>query len=198
MTRAASDPAPASTSTGLSLRAAAAGDLDAVWAIESAVFGTDAWSREMMREELTADHRRYLVLVDGTGVVRGYAGLLVVGVEGDVQTIAVAPELRGSGQGRRLMDALLDEAERSGAREVFLEVRADNPIARGLYESLGFEQLGVRPRYYQPDGVDAVIMRLETRTRRRTGSPEPDAGSRPAGADATTAQPSRTTDGRKA
>jgi N6-L-threonylcarbamoyladenine synthase/ribosomal-protein-alanine N-acetyltransferase len=49
---------------------------------------------------------------------------------------------------------------------VFLEVRADNPGARALYESLGFAEIAVRPDYYQPDGVDAVIMRL--------ADPEPD------------------------
>jgi len=43
---------------------------------------------------------------------------------------------------------------------VFLEVRADNPGARSLYETLGFAEIAVRPKYYQPDGVDAVIMRL--------------------------------------
>ncbi|WP_017885285.1 MULTISPECIES: ribosomal protein S18-alanine N-acetyltransferase [Leucobacter] len=162
---ASSPPTPPPPAVELSLRGATAADLDAIWAIESAVFGSDAWSREMMREELAADHRHYVVLVDGDDAVRGYAGLLMVGAEGDVQTIAVAPEARGGGHGRRLMEALLDEAERAGVREVFLEVRADNPVAQGLYRSLAFEQLGVRPRYYQPDGVDAVIMKLEMRSR---------------------------------
>ena len=141
------------------IRDAEPGDLDAIWAIERDVFGAEAWSREMMREELTADHRRYIVLVDQDEAVRGYAGLLVVGSESDVQTIAVAPEARGGGHGRRLMRALLDESERRGAHEVFLEVRADNPVARALYVSLGFEEIGVRPHYYQPDDVDAVVMR---------------------------------------
>lgn len=143
----------------MKIRDAAPDDLDAIWAIERDVFGAEAWSREMMREELTADHRRYIVLVDGDETVRGYAGLLIVGSESDVQTIAVAPEARGGGHGRRLMRALLDESERRGAREVFLEVRADNPVARALYASLGFEEIGVRPHYYQPDDVDAVVMR---------------------------------------
>lgn len=148
------------------LREAVVDDLDAIWALESAVFGAEAWSREMMREELVADHRRYLVLVDAAGAVQGYAGLLVVGAEGDVQTIAVVPEARGGGHGRRLMDALLDEALSRGVREVFLEVRADNPVAQSLYRSLGFAEIGVRPRYYQPDGVDAVVMKLEMKDRR--------------------------------
>ncbi len=157
--------APSSRRT-TELREAAVDDLDAIWAIESAVFGAEAWSREMMREELTADHRHYLVLVDAAGAVHGYAGLLVVGTEGDIQTIAVAPETRGGGHGRRLMNALLDEAARRGVREVFLEVRADNPVAQALYRSLGFEAIGVRPRYYQPDDVDAVVMKLEMKDRR--------------------------------
>src|SRR5690606_21868389 len=59
----------------LSLRAAAESDLDAIWGIESSVFGAEAWSREMMREELTAPHRSYLALVDGSDAVLGYAGL---------------------------------------------------------------------------------------------------------------------------
>jgi ribosomal protein S18 acetylase RimI-like enzyme len=59
------------------------------------------------------------------------------------------------------MRALLDEARRREATEVFLEVRADNPGAQNLYTSLGFAEIAVRPAYYQPDGVDAVIMRLE-------------------------------------
>lgn len=150
----------------LAIREAEAGDLDAIWAIEAEVFGADAWSIGVLREELSADHRHYLVLVDDAGAVLGYAGLLSVGTEGDIQTIAVAPSIRGGGHGRRLMDALLDEAERRRVREVFLEVRADNPAARALYTSLGFAELGVRPRYYQPDDVDAVVMRLGRGDRR--------------------------------
>lgn len=143
------------------LRPATVTDLDAIWALECAVFGAEAWSRELMRDELTAPHRHYLALVDAAGEVRGYGGLLAVGSEGDIQTIAVAPELRGRGLGRRLMEALRAEARARGVRELFLEVRADNPVARSLYESLGFEAIAVRPRYYQPDDIDAVVMRCE-------------------------------------
>jgi ribosomal protein S18 acetylase RimI-like enzyme len=44
---------------------------------------------------------------------------------------------------------------------VFLEVRADNPVAQAMYTAAGFERIAVRPRYYQPDGVDAWVMRAE-------------------------------------
>jgi ribosomal protein S18 acetylase RimI-like enzyme len=59
------------------------------------------------------------------------------------------------------MNELLVAAREARAQRVFLEVRADNPIAMGLYRSLGFAEIGVREGYYQPDNVDAVIMRLD-------------------------------------
>ena len=159
----------------VALRLATPADLDAIHGLEASVFGSDAWSREAMREELTADHRHYLALVDGAGAVRGYAGLLVVGAEGDIQTIAVDPALRGGGHGRALMEALIAEARRRGVREIFLEVRADNPIAHGLYLRLGFAELGIRPKYYQPDGVDAIVMRLDAAADQGTGAQAPGA-----------------------
>lgn len=147
------------------LRPASAADIDVLWGIESAVFGAEAWSRGMMLDELTAEHRSYLVL-EADGAVIGYAGLLVVGAEADVQTIALVPEARGGGRGRLLMEALLAEARRRDVREVFLEVRADNSVAQSLYASLGFEAIAVRPRYYQPDDIDAIVMRLELQEER--------------------------------
>ena len=142
------------------LREASVDDLDAIMAIEESEFTSDAWSRAMMREEIRSRHTRYLVAEDA-GELVGYAGLLCpVGAhEGDVQTIAVLASARRAGLGRRLLRALVAAAAERGAREVFLEVRADNPAAQSLYRSEGFEEIGVRPAYYQPDGVDAIVMR---------------------------------------
>lgn len=145
------------------LRRATAADLDAVMALEKATFGTDAWSAAAMRSELTATHTYYLVAVAlDRNAIDGYAGLLAPqgGAQADVQTIAVAERARRRGLGRTLMLALVAEARRRGADELFLEVRADNPGAEALYEELGFVRIGVRPAYYQPDGVDAHVLRL--------------------------------------
>ncbi|GAB2979431.1 ribosomal protein S18-alanine N-acetyltransferase [Frigoribacterium salinisoli] len=146
------------------LRVAGPADLDGIMAIETSTFTTDAWSRRSMAVELEGRDSYYLVAEpDGEpGRIVGYAGLLAARGSGDadVQTIAVAPEARGHGLGRTLLTQLVAEARRRGAREVFLEVRADNPVAQGLYDSLGFERLAVRPRYYMPDAVDAIVMRL--------------------------------------
>ena len=156
---------PVTENTGtFELRTATMTDLDAIMAIESTTFGSDAWSKASMRAELASPHTRYLVATDPAepGATAGYAGLLAprASAQADIQTIAVAETARRRGLGRTLMQALIAEAVERGAGEVFLEVRADNPGAQALYVSLGFEQLAVRPKYYQPDGVDALIMRL--------------------------------------
>jgi ribosomal-protein-alanine acetyltransferase len=111
--------------------------------------------------------------LDGTGVRRaglaGYAGMMFMpgaaghGGTADVLTIAVAGESWGQGIGSALLGALIDEARRRRCTEVFLEVRKDNPRARGLYLRRGFEEIGVRRGYYQPANVDAIVMRKDLR-----------------------------------
>lgn len=143
------------------VRRATAADLEAIMRIETATFADDAWSTTTMAAEVAGEHAHYLVAEATDGAIDGYAGLLAPRGSGqaDVQTIAVVDRVRRRGLGRTLMFALLDEARLRGATEVFLEVRADNPGARDLYRSLGFAEIGVRPRYYR-GGVDAVVMRL--------------------------------------
>lgn len=149
---------------GLRLRRAVPQDLDDVMWLEHASFPTDAWSASQMSAELWSPHGYYVVVettTDGAPTVVGYAGLssLAGNPVADVQTIAVAADQRGRGIGRVLFTELLDEARRRGVDEVFLEVRADNPVAQAMYTAAGFKQIAVRPRYYQPDGVDAWVMR---------------------------------------
>lgn len=145
------------------LRRATPDDLDAIMAIETSTFATDAWSPENMRAELASPHTYYLVAVrvEDPTVVDGYAGLLAPQGSGDadIQTIAVAESARRHGLGRTLMRQLMTEAHQRGAARIFLDVRADNPGAQSLYTDLGFEQIAVRAGYYQPDNVDAVVMR---------------------------------------
>ena len=146
------------------LRRATTDDLEGIMAIETAVFASDAWSAEMMRAELAFADSYYLVAFDPAAPAHldAYAGLRCApgSVEGDVQTIAVADRARRQGLGRTLVISLVNEARRRGAREVFLEVRADNDTAARLYRELDFEQIGIRPGYYQPGNVDALVMRL--------------------------------------
>ncbi|MCU1414558.1 MAG: hypothetical protein JWN80_1898 [Microbacteriaceae bacterium] len=146
------------------LRAATTQDLDPIMHLETTIFVTDGWTEHAMLSELRNPQCWYLVAerVGFPGTIDGYAGLFCPrgAGEGDIQTIAVAETARGGGLGRALMNALIGEARKRGARRIFLEVRADNPGAQHLYETLGFEQISVRKGYYQPDDVDANVMRL--------------------------------------
>lgn len=148
--------------SALKIVAATEANLEQIMELEHECFDRDAWLEETMRFELLADHTRYFVLLDGEQVV-GYAGLskLPGNEQADVQTVAVSPALRGQGFGRKLMERLLTDAKLLKANEVFLEVRADNEPAQNLYKSFGFEHIDTRKRYYQPDNVDAWIMRAQ-------------------------------------
>jgi N6-L-threonylcarbamoyladenine synthase len=146
------------------LRRATPDDVDAIMELETSTFRNDAWSTEMMARDVADPGCYYLVAFppDEPDRIVGYGGLQAAprSPESDIQTIAVAEEARGRGLGRGIMLGLINEARKRGARETFLEVRADNPGAASLYASLGFEELGVRRGYYQPDNVDAIVMRL--------------------------------------
>lgn len=180
----------------MTIREAGPADLADILALERASFPTDAWSEAMMHEELASPHGWY-ILDEEAGRLVGYAGLRAPkgAHDADVQTIAIAGAARGRGRGRALLIRLLAEADRRRVRDVFLEVRADNPIAQALYASEGFVEVGLRPRYYQPDDVDAVVMRLDVPAWRHARGPGTGAAptTTAVGADAVAAQASAAT-----
>ncbi|MEV4468639.1 ribosomal protein S18-alanine N-acetyltransferase [Nonomuraea sp. NPDC049421] len=134
-------------------------DLPAVMEIERVTFPLDAWSEGMMRGELDEipRTRHYVVALVDDEIV-AYAGLAAAADQADVQTIAVLEKHQRNGIGSAMLTELLAEARRRGAREIFLEVRADNPRAQSVYRRFGFEEIGTRRRYYD-DGTDAIMMR---------------------------------------
>lgn len=133
--------------------------IDQVLPIEADLFGAEQWSPAMFWNELAHGHH-YLVATDDDGTVLGYAGLTVTPPdEAWVQNIAVRRDAQRRGIGRLLLEALLAEADRRGARSTLLEVAADNAPAQRLYATYGFEPIGVRRGYYQPSNTDALVMR---------------------------------------
>lgn len=133
--------------------------IEALLSIEADLFGAEQWSPAMFWNEL-ANGNYYLVALDSDEVV-GYAGLSVNGREAWVQNIAVRRDRQRHGLGRRLLETLLAEARDRGAGSVLLEVAVDNGPAQRLYETYGFEQVGVRRGYYQPSNTDALVMRRD-------------------------------------
>lgn len=134
-------------------------DAEEVWALDQDVFGPDAWSLDLVRDELTHPQwRRYWgVAPSGTEDLIAYVGVQYTPAIADIQTIGVRHEHTGRGLARYLLGLGIERAGAWGATDVMLEVRVDNDRAVALYERNGFRTIHVRPRYY-PDGTDALIM----------------------------------------
>ncbi|HEX6754754.1 MAG TPA: ribosomal protein S18-alanine N-acetyltransferase [Mycobacteriales bacterium] len=137
--------------------------LAGVMELERELFAEETWSEAAFWNELAERDSRYYVVAldvasDTEERVLGYAGLSVFGDEGHVLTLGVTATAQGRGLGAALLDALLAEAAARRAVRVLLDVRADNEVAQRLYRGRGFVPIGLRRRYYQPSGTDAVVM----------------------------------------
>ncbi len=134
-------------------------DIPALVRLEGELFAEDAWTVASWWSELAARPRRDYVAVDDAQGVIGYAGLDHGGEVADIMTVAVAARARGTGIGSALIAELEARAVAGGAAYLMLEVRDDNEPAKNLYARKGFETVSVRRRYYQPDDVDALVLR---------------------------------------
>lgn len=148
----------------LEMRAMRREDLLRVSELEQASYDFP-WSQGIFGDCLKAGHPSWVLCLDRQ--IIGY-GILSVGAgEAHVLNVCIAPDQRGQGFGRHLMKRLLDIARWNAAERVFLEVRPSNPNAQALYASLGFHQIGRRPRYYpaREGREDAIVMALEFQPR---------------------------------
>ena len=134
--------------------------LDEIAELERICFATP-WSRNMLAEELDNACSAFLVAVDDSGRVVGYAGLQVVLDEGYITNIAVRPEYRRQGIAGKLLQVFLDFGQANGLAFLTLEVRASNYDAIALYGSRGFRSVGRRRNYYEHPKEDAIIMTRE-------------------------------------
>jgi ribosomal-protein-alanine N-acetyltransferase len=133
-------------------------DLPRVMEIERAAF-SHPWSEEMIRRELEHEFSTVLLATDGRdGEILGFAVVWLVHDELHVLNVAVAPESRRRGVARSVLDRVEGNGREQGARVAMLEVRRSNAPAIALYRSLGYHEVGVRPRYYAEDGEDALVM----------------------------------------
>lgn len=142
------------------IRAMRRDDLSAVAAMEAASYDFP-WSQGIFSDCLKAGHPCWVMWVDGEAA--GYGVLSVAAGEAHVLNVCIGPAHRGLGLGRLLMRRLLDIARWNGATRIFLEVRPSNPIAQKLYESMGFGEIGRRPKYYpaKQGREDAIVMALD-------------------------------------
>ncbi len=149
--------APRPDNPAILYRQATDADLDAIAAMELVCFPEEPWSRDMVAAEFSGiNPSRYYVAVDG-GQICGYAGIWLIPPEGYITNVAVHPDRRRLGIGGKLLEKLMAGGLAEGVSEFTLEVRVSNDPAIALYRAYGFEEAGVRKRYYQ-DGEDALIM----------------------------------------
>ncbi|WP_017325630.1 ribosomal protein S18-alanine N-acetyltransferase [Synechococcus sp. PCC 7336] len=88
----------------------------------------------------------------------GFAALWAMGSEAHIISLGVHPDYRRQGVGRQLIETLLQQAIALGLEWATLEVRESNRAALDLYDSLDFEQVGRRKRYYDNPTEDALIL----------------------------------------
>lgn len=133
-------------------------DLLKIAALERECFD-DPWTTEMLKGEFL-HAESFGAVAEEDGELVGYLCGRALFEDAELLRVAVKEARRGQGIGGRLAAALFDEAKARGARRVFLEVRASNEPALGLYRTRGFERTRLRKRYY-PDGEDALEMKKE-------------------------------------
>lgn len=131
-------------------------DVDRIAELERICFRTP-WSRKAIADELTNGSAHYLVC-ERERLVIAYAGMWVILDEAHITNVAVAPEFRRDGLGRRMMLCMMRQALLYGAAQMTLEVREHNLAAQSLYDSLDFEKAGERKGYYYDTGESAYIM----------------------------------------
>jgi ribosomal-protein-alanine N-acetyltransferase len=132
-------------------------DIEQVLDVENNSFALP-WSENAFRKEMKENDLALYVVIEENGRVVGYAGLWVIGHEGHITNVAVHPQFRKKGYGDLLIDRLLCEGEKKGINAYTLEVRVSNRPAQKLYEKYGFKSVGIRPKYYEDNKEDAMIM----------------------------------------
>jgi ribosomal-protein-alanine N-acetyltransferase len=144
-------------------------DVPAVAAIERDAF-SEQWPPTAFEREIAVNSAaRYITLVRAPlaasraseSEVVGFAGLWLMLDEAHVVSVAVAPAFQGHGLGRLLLHALVDVARKHQMSVATLECRESNAVARALYGTYGFYEVGRRKRYYADNREDALIMTTE-------------------------------------
>ena len=125
-------------------------DLDNVVKIETESYEFP-WLRRTFEDCLTASYECWigeLLGREGPDDIVGHGILNVRADEAHLLNICVKKQSQGCGFGRDIVGYLIERAKAKGAKTMFLEVRPSNGIARELYDSVGFRQIGIRKGYY--------------------------------------------------
>jgi ribosomal-protein-alanine acetyltransferase len=131
-------------------------DVGELAALEAACFGAAAWTQATLGEFLAREDAVVALLYVGPTAAGYTIGWSNAGA-GELLRIAVHPDARAEGHGKRLLVDWHQRVDATGCNEAWLEVRASNTAALALYRGTGWSETGRRPRYYS-DGEEAVLM----------------------------------------
>ena len=135
-------------------------DLPRVLEIESKGYNYP-WKEPIFHDCLNAGHYDCWVSEDTENKITAFCIVSTAVGEATVLNLCIDPVMRQQGLGRKFMLHVIDAATAKKSESVFLEVRPSNVGAIALYESMGFNEIGVRPGYYKAEnGVreDAIMM----------------------------------------
>jgi len=121
------------------------------------------WGEREYSALFASEAPRRIVLVaaeEAGGQVLGFVIARCADDEWEIENVVVASWGRRRGVASALISELVREARRSGSAAVLLEVRESNEAARGLYEKIGFNQVGKRPSYYREPPEDALLLKI--------------------------------------
>lgn len=120
------------------------------------------WTPDQTASDFKNAYSEYYCLVEKE-ILLGYIGLHRLGEEATINMIYIRPKDRGKGLGKQLLAFTLDQLQARQVHHLFLEVRASNRPAIGLYRGAGFDTLTIRKAYYRQPVEDALIMQLNLR-----------------------------------
>jgi ribosomal-protein-alanine N-acetyltransferase len=135
-------------------------DVGELSAIERESFSLPWTEGQLLREIYGED--AYCAAARSAGRGPGILGFVVMrklGDEAELMNIAVKSGSRRHGAGGALLAAAIENARASGIGQIYLEARASNAAAMGLYGKHGFRSVGRRRDYYDAPREDAVIMK---------------------------------------
>ncbi len=128
----------------------------AVAALEGSTF-SEPWSEQTIRDELTNPWAIWLLALE-EGCLAGYLGVEYGPDGGCVVSVTTDPVFRGRGIAKALFLEMEKRLREKGLLWLTLEVRISNAPALGLYRSLGFVEVGRRPKFYRKPTEDAILM----------------------------------------
>lgn len=115
------------------------------------------WSENALKDELTNENAHFLTALT-FGRVSGYIGVIEICGEADITNVAVHPDFRRFGIGRKLLDTAENEALKRNCESIMLEVRESNEAAISLYSGNGYTRIGIRKNFYEKPTENAVLM----------------------------------------